>query len=89
MDTDPNFMIFRRFGFLRIRLILNQQDKLAAFETDLDYYDRTDDNGSRSFVRSRLADMNRPERHRQDLFAALHSELKLYGMLPSAMDGQL
>ena len=35
-------MIFRRFGYLRSRLILNQQDVLQGLEGQLDGVDKAD-----------------------------------------------
>lgn len=76
-------MVYRRFGYLRTRLLLNQQDKLAAIERNLDRHDQADNNGEKDCLRSRVADMNRPVRHRQDLFRALVKELEIYGTLTS------
>ena len=75
-------MVFRRFGYLRARLILNQQDKLSAMEDELDQCDDEDKHAAQGFLQSRAADMNRPVRIRQDLFIDLERELKSYGRLP-------
>lgn len=48
MDSDDNFMIYRRFGFLYSRLLLDKQDELRRIERDLDSIDERDANGSES-----------------------------------------
>ena len=45
LDSDENFMIYRRFGFLHTRLLLYKQDELRALEEELDEMDRKDFNG--------------------------------------------
>ena len=45
MDSDDNFMIYRRFGFLYSRLLLEKQDELREIEENLDETDRRDANG--------------------------------------------
>ena len=42
LDSDENFMIYRRFGYLYARLLLYKQDELRAFEKRLDRIDRKD-----------------------------------------------
>ena len=46
MDSDDNFMIYRRFGFLYSRLLLEKQDELREIEEKLDETDKRDANGS-------------------------------------------
>ena len=59
MDSDDNFMIYRRFGFLHSRLLLDKQDELREIEDTLDSIDKRDSNGSekaRKCLQSRLKD---------------------------------
>lgn len=42
LDSDENFMIFRRFGFLHTRLLLHTQDELRIMEKELDQMDQRD-----------------------------------------------
>lgn len=35
IDSDENFMIYRRFGFLQARILLRKQDQLRELEEDL------------------------------------------------------
>jgi len=43
LDSDENFMIYRRFGFLQARLLLQKQDELRKLEENLDQCDTEDD----------------------------------------------
>lgn len=42
LDSDDNFMVFRRFGYLQSRLLLEKQDDLRLLETQLDKLDQAD-----------------------------------------------
>ncbi|KAH8198234.1 hypothetical protein TruAng_007618 [Truncatella angustata] len=42
LDSDENFMIYRRFGYLHARMLLRLQDKLRVLESLLDDYDDED-----------------------------------------------
>ncbi len=48
MDSDDKFMIYRRFGFLYYRLLLDKQDELRRIERDLDSIDKRDANALES-----------------------------------------
>jgi hypothetical protein len=39
LDSDENFMVYRRFGFIQARLLLEKQDDLRKLESKLDRYD--------------------------------------------------
>jgi hypothetical protein len=39
LDSDDNFMIYRRFGYLQARLLLEKQEELRRLEEDLDILD--------------------------------------------------
>ncbi|KAL8654573.1 MAG: hypothetical protein Q9210_001419 [Variospora velana] len=41
-DSDPNFLIYRKFGWLRNRLLLNLQDELVTLEEELQLLDNND-----------------------------------------------
>jgi hypothetical protein len=40
LDSDESFMIYRRFGFIQSRLLLNTQDELRVLEQALERLDR-------------------------------------------------
>ena len=42
LDSDDNFMVFRRFGYLQSRLLLDKQDDLRKLEEQLDRLDASD-----------------------------------------------
>lgn len=59
MDSDDNFMIYRRFGFLYSRVLLDKQDELREMEADLDSIDQSDAQGlktARTCLQSRSKD---------------------------------
>jgi hypothetical protein len=40
LDSDESFMVYRRFGFVQARLLLEKQDDLRKLESKLDRYDK-------------------------------------------------
>lgn len=40
LDSDENFMLYRRFGYLQARLLLDKQDDLRRLEAKLDKLDK-------------------------------------------------
>jgi hypothetical protein len=45
LDSDENFMLYRRFGYLQARLLLDKQDDLRQLEAKLDRFDKQIANG--------------------------------------------
>lgn len=41
-NSDEDFAIYRRFGYLQARLLLDKQDQLRLLEEKLDRYDTAD-----------------------------------------------
>lgn len=41
-NSDPNFLIYRKFGWLRNRLLLDLQDELVTLEEELERLDAND-----------------------------------------------
>jgi hypothetical protein len=56
LDSDENFMLYRRFGFLQTRLLLNKQAELREHEKALDRLDEEDKTRSPSRLKSREKD---------------------------------
>ena len=80
LDSDDNFMIYRRFGFLSSRLLLDQQDKLRLLEEELNAIDQNDaeTNPNRNLTR----DLPEEEsRERQGLLTMIRREYCEYGTL--------
>jgi hypothetical protein len=79
LDSDDCFSVYRRFGFLQSRLLLNKQDKLRQLEEALDSLDLSE----------AKADEHRPQTRdlpeevgarRQRLLTAIEGEFTSYGM---------
>lgn len=68
-------MLYRRFGYLQCRLLLEKQDILRVLEQRLEAYDRM--NVSTSYTRSLSDDVLMP---RQSLLAEIEHEYNAYGM---------
>ena len=87
MDSDENFMIYRRFGFLHSRILLNKQDELREIEERLDDLDGIDSGGSKASalcLQSRRkdeirTDVNRRD-SRQELLRISEEKLCQYGL---------
>lgn len=77
LDSDENFMLYRRFGFLQARLLLNKQDQLRALEEQLDDLDKDDDE---EYLKSRELD-DADETRRSKLLLKIEKKLKEYGAL--------
>lgn len=87
LDSDDCFMIYRRFGFLHARLLLNKQDELRELEEELrgmDQRDRIGDAKAKKCLMSRTKDNSRdlPEgwdRSRKELFQEIEKRVMEYG----------
>ncbi|KAI1608497.1 hypothetical protein EDD36DRAFT_482906 [Exophiala viscosa] len=80
IDSDANFMIFRKFGYLRTRLLVWHQDRLRELEEllgDLDLEDFKDD-ATRRALCCRQGDDGRSPPKRKLLFQELSREMELY-----------
>ena len=87
LDSDENFMIYRRFGFLHARILLRKQDEIKYVERKLDRMDKEDARGdeeARSGLRSRTEDERRElaegRQSRKDLLKEAETLVKEYGM---------
>ena len=69
-------MLYRRFGFLQARLLLNKQDQLRELEEQLDAIDQSDDS---EYLTSRDMD-DADERPRTRLLRNIETKFKEYGM---------
>ncbi|KAJ9605812.1 hypothetical protein H2200_009661 [Cladophialophora chaetospira] len=82
-DSDKNFMIYRRFGFLRTRLLTYHQDVLREMEENLDKLDWEDFRSAdfKGATGWRKGDDDRQPSHRKELFDSLDKELNIYDAL--------
>ena len=81
LDSDPNFMIYRRFGYARTSLLTYYQDIIREYEEKLDDLDMDDykNEDTRRAICSRNGDDERRPAVRRGLFLGLNKELKTYG----------
>lgn len=84
IDSDDNFMIFRRFGFLYSRVLLNKQDEIRELESRLDEMDKKDyeDKSTRRCLKSRSRDEKRTDntgQTRKELLRTSEQKLLEYG----------
>lgn len=82
VNSDENFLIARKYGFLRSRVLLYRQDELSVLERDLIRLD-ADDKENREFaLHSRKRDEETdedPVYSRKVLIQKIDDKLKEYG----------
>ncbi|KAL2055848.1 hypothetical protein ABVK25_004092 [Lepraria finkii] len=67
LDSDDAFMVYRRFGSVFSRLLLNKQDEIRTLEAELEAMDKTDRvSGNGNYLMSRTLDIDRE--HLPDAF---------------------
>ncbi len=80
-NCDPSFLIYRRFGWLHSRLLLNLQDELQKLERDLEREEAKEFNyGQPIKLKARRKDCKNPDAARPLILASIHEKLKEYGM---------
>ena len=80
LDSNENFMLYRRFGFLQGRLLLYKQDELRELEARLDRMDKSDAKRDASLLRSREKDDAYGSR-RKMLLEEINVKFKDYGTI--------
>ncbi|TVY75979.1 hypothetical protein LSUE1_G005072, partial [Lachnellula suecica] len=83
LDSDENFMIYRRFGFLHARLLLQKQDELRTMEAELDRMDQHDKIHNVKALQCRIIDESRSQdgETRKSLLARMQDTLLTYDEL--------
>lgn len=86
MDSDPTFMVYRRFGYTRQRLLLYWQDVVREREEALDKLDREDaaDEDLEAALWHRQGDDSRTPPRRRNLIVKLGEALHEYGRISLA-----
>jgi hypothetical protein len=81
LDSDDNFMIYRRFGFLQSRLLLEKQDSLRLLEQELDFLDieETQGDGNEYNLCSRDPDDEDLAFRRKELMKKIDETFRDYG----------
>lgn len=78
-NLDPDFSIYRKFGWLRNYALLHLQDELAALQHQLVEHDKWEfRDGEQKRLVSRRLDYERPDSVRREIVASVHSKLKEY-----------
>jgi hypothetical protein len=84
LDSDENFMIYRRFGFIHARLLLQKQDELRMMEEALDRMDQRDKAQNTKTLQCRMEDVQRQDQvgeTRQALLARMETTVLRYDEL--------
>ena len=84
LDSDRAFMIYRRFGFIHARLLLQKQDELRLMEEELDRMDKRDLITNPKALQCRMEDIERQDQlpeTRQALLARLEASVLSYDQL--------
>ena len=85
-NCDPNFLIYRKFGWLHCRTLLHIQDDLQKLERELEKEDERECMyGEAIKLKSRRKDLKGPVQKRQEILAKVHEKLKEYGTLPNVL----
>lgn len=81
LNSDENFLMCRRYGFLHNRVLLYRQDELRELEDRLLALDKRDgmDPTKKRCLRSRQYDDSRNGNERGKLIIEIDSKLKEYG----------
>lgn len=82
VNSDDSFLIARKYGFLRARVLLNRQDELSVLEKNLTALDEDDHQHRRWALRSRRLDEQSdhdPVYSRKVLMDKIDDKLKQYG----------
>ncbi|KAL2010507.1 hypothetical protein VTN00DRAFT_6314 [Thermoascus crustaceus] len=77
LDSDENFAVYRRFGYLQSRLLLEKQDELRILEEELDHMDQI--SRESQLVTRDLAEMDAEPR--RELFARIEKKFHEYANL--------
>ncbi|MCJ1476345.1 hypothetical protein MMC13_005011 [Lambiella insularis] len=79
-NSDPNFLILRKFGDLHVRVLLHHQDELVELEDELDRLDCFDYEGDYQKLKSRRRDDAISPDH-QKLLLEIEKKLAVYDEL--------
>lgn len=84
-SSEPSFSLYRGFGYLHSRVLLELQDEIRSLESDLDDLDEIDhENKNYRRLKSRTADIRDAKREgqkitRRTLIAEIRDKLVKYG----------
>ena len=78
-DCDPNFLIYRKFGWLHNRVLLHRQDELVECEEALERLDAFDQSHDCQKLNSRRRDDAGGKSRRRELLEDIEKKLAKYG----------
>ncbi|OMP87786.1 hypothetical protein BK809_0007876 [Diplodia seriata] len=78
LDSDENFMMYRRFGWIQARLLLRKQKEISDMEKDLEVQDGFPVSGGPTDAHEATC------QHKEDLLEALESKFTEYSRLLGA-----
>lgn len=86
LDSDDNFMIYRRFGYLQSRLLLEKQEHLRQLEEELENLDEEDREAeSRNLITMENYDTEQ-YKQRRELMQRIGCQFREYGMRMERLD---
>jgi hypothetical protein len=78
LDSDESFMLYRRFGYLQSRLLLDKQGELRVLERKLDRMDNLD--AKENPERLKTIDLKEEDaKPRKELLKQIDEKLRDYG----------
>jgi hypothetical protein len=96
LDSDDNFMMYRRFGYLQARLLLEKQEQLRRLEEDLDLLDREDKerqgedaNGRNNPLRTLKDGKKEKANERRVLMRKIEKKFRDYGTSISSVTSEM
>jgi hypothetical protein len=79
LDSDDNFMIYRRFGYLQARLLLEKQEQLRRLEWELEVLDENDKQASSRDLITFADNEDGNVQERQQLMQRIEEKFRDYG----------
>lgn len=88
IDSDEQFMLYRRFGFLQTRLLLNKQEEMRVLERRLYHIDRY--YGRNEPARLRSHDIcNAIDDDHKNIVVEIEKKYNEYGKHDLTLDGRI
>jgi hypothetical protein len=82
LDSDDNFMVYRRFGYVQARLLLEKQERLRLLEERLDKLDKQQTADEKDACRLCTIDIHPGfKADRDDLMAKVERAFNEYGKI--------
>ncbi|KAL9079449.1 MAG: hypothetical protein Q9157_001658 [Trypethelium eluteriae] len=86
LDSDENFMVYRRFGYLQSRLLLEKQDELRKLERKLDLIDDYNKTANPTLLQMRDLTEEEGAAPRRALFTQIEERFREYSDYKSVIN---